>query len=90
MHKIFRTLVVVAFIGALILSMSLTGCTRHPNEEQCQAYQEQVKAANDAEDLLQQTKQEKADVQKQLEDKQQMLKDVQGEKDKVKNKLSEM
>jgi len=90
MHKVFRMFVVIASVVALILSISLTGCTRHPNEKQCQAYEEQVKATASAEEQLQQKKQEKTTVEQQLAEKKQKLEDVKSEKEKVKSKLGGM
>ncbi len=90
MHKSFKTLLVVASIVALVLSVFLTGCTRHPNEEQCQAYQEQVKATDAAEQALQDKKQEKAQVEQQLNEAKQKLEEVKSEKSTIQSKLGGM
>ncbi|HDP98834.1 MAG TPA: hypothetical protein ENN22_06590 [bacterium] len=90
MNKFFRTIVVITFIVALILSLAVTGCSRKPNEKQCQAYEEQLKAANSAEDMLQQKKQDKADLEKQLDSKQGVLEKVKSEKENIENKLGDV
>ena len=87
MPKILRTFIVLASVVCLILSV---GCTRHPNEKQLQSYDEQLKATNAAEELLQEKKQEKADLERELEKKQQQLEDAKSEKEKVKNRLDDM
>ena len=63
MHKLLKVFVLIAFVATLVLSFSMTGCSRHPNEKQCQAYEEQKEATAAAENLVQDKKQEKATVQ---------------------------
>ncbi|OQX87847.1 hypothetical protein B6D60_02985 [candidate division KSB1 bacterium 4484_87] len=90
MRKTIRTLLIVTSIFALLLSVFLTGCTRHPNEKQCQAYEEQVKATDAAEQALQDKKQEKATVEQQLNDAKQKLEEVKSEKSTIQSKLGGM
>jgi len=90
MHKLLRVFVLIAFVATLLLSVSMTGCSRHPNEKQCQAYEEQKEAAAAAEKLVQDTNQEKAMVQEKLTKKQAELASVKSEKEKVKSKIGEM
>ena len=89
MHKMLRNSILVVSVALFILSLAFTGCTRHPNDKQIAAYNEQVKATKAAEDLLQEKKQEKADLEKQLAEKQQELDNVKSEKAKVKERLGE-
>ncbi|NOZ60471.1 MAG: hypothetical protein GXO74_02210 [Calditrichaeota bacterium] len=90
MRKTMRTLLVVTFIFALMLSVFLTGCTRHPNEKQCAAYEEQVKATDAAEQALQNKKEDKTQVEQQLNDAKQKLEAVKSEKSTIQSKLGGM
>ncbi len=89
MTKMLRNSILIVSVVLFILSLAFVGCTRHPNDKQITAYNEQVKATNAAEDLLQEKKQEKADLEKQLAEKQQKLDNVKSEKEMIKQKLSE-
>ena len=90
MQKTLRTLVVLVSVSCLILSFTIAGCSRHPNEKQCQTYEEQLKATTSAEKLLQEKKQTLADAETKLAEKQQVLSDVKSEKDKVTQRLGDM
>ena len=63
MRKMLRTLIVFASIACLVLTFALSGCTKHPNEEQLNTLEETQKAALAAEDELAQKQQEKASSQ---------------------------
>ena len=89
MQKTLRTLVVLVSVSCLILSLTIAGCSRHPNEKQCQAYEEQLKAATSAEELLQEKKQTLADAETNLAEKKQALQDAKSEKDKVTQRLGD-
>ncbi len=90
MRKMMRTIIVLFSVACLILSISLTGCTKHPNEEQRQALEEQKKAALSAEEQLAEQQQVKADLERELAEKKQKLEDAKSEKEAVKNRLSGM
>lgn len=90
MHNMLKKLLVLASIVCLIAAFSLTGCTRHPNEEQLNTLEETKKAALGAEDQLAQKQQEKADLENELAEKKQKLEDTKKEKEAVKNRLSGM
>ncbi len=90
MQKLWRTLVVYLSVACLILSFTLAGCSRHPNEKQCQAYEEQLKAATAAEEQLQDKKQALADAKTKLASEKQKLENAKSEKEKVKQRLGDM
>jgi len=90
MKKFWRTLTVLISVACLILSFTIAGCTRHPNEQQCQAYEEQVKAATAAEDQLQEKKQVLADAEAKLAAQKQKLEDAKSENETVKQRLSDL
>jgi septal ring factor EnvC (AmiA/AmiB activator) len=88
MRKILRILITSASIVCLLASLFLSGCTRHPNEEQLNTLEETKKAALAAEDELAKKQQEKADLENELAEKKQKLEDTQQEKEAVKTRLS--
>ena len=90
MRKLSRTILVIVSVACLGLSLSIGGCTKHPNEQQLQALEEQRKAAIAGEEELANCQQEKADVGRELAEKKQKLEDAKGEKDLVTNRLSGM
>jgi len=90
MRKLSRTIIVIVSVACLILSLSIGGCTKHPNEQQLQALEEQRKAALAAEEQLSKTQQEKADLERELAEKKQKLEDAKNEKEAVKNRLGDM
>lgn len=90
MGKLSRTILVIVSVACLVLSLSIGGCTKHPNERQLQALEEQRKAAIAAEDELAKCQQEKADLDRELAEKKQKLEDAKSEKNLVTNRLSEM
>jgi len=90
MRKISRTIIVAVSVACLILSICLSGCTKHPNEKQLQALDEQRKAASAAEEQLNKCQQQKADLDRELAEKKQKLDDAKSEKQAVTNRLSGM
>lgn len=90
MRKLARTMLVIISVVSLVLSLSLGGCTKHPNEKQLQALEEQRKATLAAEEQLAKCQQGKADVQRELAEKKQKLEDAKSEKEVVANRLSGM
>jgi len=90
MRKLSRMILVIISVVGLILSLSLGGCTKHPNEKQLQALEEQKKAALAGEEQLTKCQQQKADIDRELAEKKQKLEDVKSEKEAVTNRLSDM
>jgi chromosome segregation ATPase len=90
MGKLSRTILVIVSVACLVLSHSIGGCTKHPNEDQLQALEEQRKAAIAAEEELAKCQQEKADLDRELAEKKQKLEDAKSEKDLVTKRLGEM
>ncbi len=90
MRKVSRMIVILFSVTCLILSLALSGCTRHPNEKQLQALEDQKKAALAAEEQLAKCEQQKGDVERELAEKKQKLEDAKSEKAAIKNKLGGM
>lgn len=90
MRKLTRMIVVIISVTCLILSLTMGGCTKHPNEKQLQALEEQRKAALAAEDQLAKCQQQKADLGRELSEKKQKLDQAKSEKEAIKSKLSGM
>ncbi len=90
MQKLSRMILVIISVVGLIFSLSLGGCTKHPNEKQLQALEEQRKATLGAEEQLAKCQQQKADLDRELAEKKQKLEDVKSEKETVTNRLSDM
>lgn len=90
MGKLSRTILVIVSVACLVLSLSIGGCTKHPNEQQLQALEEQRKAAIAAEEELAKCQQEKADLDRELAEKKQKLEDAKSEKELVTSRLGEM
>jgi len=87
MRKMLKTLIVFASIACLVATFMLSGCTKHPNEEQLNTLEETKKAALAAEDELAQKQQEKADLENELTEKKQKLEEAKSEKEAVKSRL---
>ena len=88
MRNMLKMLVVSLSVICLLATFFLTGCTKHPNEEQLNTLEETKKAALAAEDQLAQKQQEKADLENELAEKKQKLEDAKQEKETVKNRLN--
>lgn len=87
MRKTLRTLVVLASIACLLGSFLLSGCTKHPNEEQLNTLEETQKAALAAEENLAAKQQEKSDCESKLAAKKQKLEQTMSEKENIQSKL---
>ncbi len=77
-------------VATLSFSLGMVACTKHPNEKQLQALEEQKKAALAAEELLAQKRKERDDLQRQVEQKKADLAKAQQEKSTVSARLSQM
>ena len=87
-QSIRKTLSWVTMV-AVVASMSMIGCSKHPNEKQLQALEETKQAALAAESQLEQKRQEKADLERQLAEKKAQLEKAQAEKAKIAQKLGQ-
>jgi len=90
MRKLSKAILVIVSVSCLILSLSIGGCTKHPNDQQLQALEEQRKAALAAEEQLVKCQQQQADLERELAEKKQKLEDANSEKEAVQNRLSGM
>jgi Na+-translocating ferredoxin:NAD+ oxidoreductase RnfG subunit len=90
MRKLSRAIILLIVVACLALSLALSGCTKHANEKQLQALDEQQKAALAAEDQLTKCNQQKADVDRELAEKKQKLESAKSEKEMIEKKLSGM
>lgn len=77
-------------VTTLSFSLGMVACTKHPNEKQLQALEEQKKATLAAEELLAQKRKERDDLQRQVEQKKADLAKAQQEKSTVSARLSQM
>jgi septal ring factor EnvC (AmiA/AmiB activator) len=89
MRKAFRAIVVMTAILGLLGTFLLSGCTKHPNEEQMNTLEETKKAALSAEDELAKKQQEKADLENELAEKKEQLDKAKEEKAAVKSRLGD-
>ena len=87
MRTAIRMVLVLTAIALLFTVM--TGCSKHPNEEQLSALEETNQAALAAESQLQTLQAEKANLEKQLAETKQQLDDCEAEKDLVSRRLGE-
>jgi molecular chaperone GrpE (heat shock protein) len=87
MRKAIRGVLVLTAV-ALLFSV-MTGCSKHPNEEQLSALEETNQAALSAERQLESLQAEKANVEKQLAEKKQQLDECEAEKELVSRRLAE-
>ncbi len=85
-RKMLSWVAVVVFSA----SISMIGCTKHPNEKQLQALEETKQAALSAEAQLEQKRQEKASLEAQLAEKKKQLEKAQAEKAAIAQKLGNM
>lgn len=87
MRTAIRMVLVLTAIALLFTVM--TGCSKHPNEEQLSALEETNQAALAAESQLQTLQAEKDNLEKQLAETKQQLDDCEAEKDLVSRRLGE-
>jgi septal ring factor EnvC (AmiA/AmiB activator) len=78
-----RALAVGAVLGLLIMN----GCTKRPSEQELQKLEEARMAAESAESKLADLKNERAQLEKSLEDKQTELRQHEAERDDLKQKM---
>jgi len=85
--KLGSLILIVVFIVGAIFS---TGCTRYANTDQLSALDTQKAAAESAERAAVDCEGEQAALQKELDAKNAELSDVKAEKEKVRQRLSQM
>ncbi len=86
MRKASRSLIML-ITGLIVVGLYFSGCTKHPNQEQLNALEEQKKAALSAEDQLDKLRREKADLENQLAKKKAELEKSKKEKEAVQQRL---
>lgn len=86
MRKAIRGVLVLTAV-ALLFSV-MTGCSKHPNEEQLSALEETNQAALSAERQLETLQAEKANLEQQLAEKKQQLEECETEKRLVSQRLA--
>lgn len=89
MRKTLRAIAVFAAIICFVGTLLISGCTKHPNEEQMNTLEETKKAALSAEDELAKKQQEKADLENELAEKNAQLEKAKEEKAAIKSQLGD-
>ncbi len=89
MPKLLKSAGTLLILSSVVLSLSVVGCTKRPNAEQVRALEEQRKAAVAAEDRVAELESEKANLQKELEQKKAELNKAKQVKDRVQKRLSQ-
>ena len=82
--KTMRWVVLLSFSA----SLTILGCSRHPNEQELQALAQAQQAANSAEQALRDCNNEKANLENQLSQKKSELQKAEDEKQAVSARLA--
>jgi septal ring factor EnvC (AmiA/AmiB activator) len=90
MRKTMMVIAVLSAVVMLLFSFMMTGCSKHPNEEQLRQLEETKQAAMASEESQAACASEKAELEKQLAESKQKLENMKQEKESVSNRLSEM
>ncbi len=90
MRKALRTVVLFAAIALLLSLFALSGCTKHPSDEELQVLEETKAAALAAEEAQADCESEKSELENQLAGKKQKLEDMEKEKEAVSERLEQM
>ncbi len=90
MTKFLRAISVIAVIALFVLSLTMTGCSRHPNEEQLQVLEDTKAAALEAEQKLSDCQENHSELESKLAATQQELEEVKEEKELVVQRLEAM
>jgi len=90
MRKSIRVIAVLSAVVMLMVAFVITGCSRHPNEEQLRQLEETKQAALAGEESQAACANEKAELEKQLAGSEQKLENMKQEKESVSNRLSAM
>ncbi|MBN2089167.1 hypothetical protein JW964_06125 [candidate division KSB1 bacterium] len=86
MRKASKYVALLLVTGIFFMGL-MTGCTKHPNQEQLAKLEEQKKAALAAEEQLGKLQREKADLENQLSKKKMVLEEAKKEKALVQQRL---
>jgi septal ring factor EnvC (AmiA/AmiB activator) len=84
--KVVRRFGLFFVIGSFLAMASLTGCTKKPNKEELTKVDEAKTAAESAEKKLSELRQERAQLETTLQQKQTDLRQSESERDDVKKK----
>ncbi|MFQ5632269.1 MAG: hypothetical protein ACE5I1_26160, partial [bacterium] len=87
MTKTFKTALNWLLIVSFAASLTVLGCSRHPNEQELQALAQAQQAANSAEQALRDCNNEKSNLESQLSQKKRELQQAQEEKATVQSRL---
>jgi len=90
MRKSIRVIAILSAVVMLMVTFVITGCSRHPNEEQLRQLEETKQAALAGEESQAACANEKAELEKQLAESKQKLEKMEQEKESVSNRLSAM
>jgi septal ring factor EnvC (AmiA/AmiB activator) len=89
MTKVRRVVSVLLATLFAVSLLTMTGCTKHPSDEQLQALEEQKQAALAAEKTLEDKRSEKNRLESELNRKKKELQDAKNELAAVKQRLGE-
>ena len=90
MRKSIKVIAVLSVVVMLLFAFMMSGCSRHPNEEQLRQLEETKQAAMSAEESQSDCAEEKAELEKQMAESKQELENMKQEKESVSNRLSAM
>lgn len=90
MSKAIRAIGAGMLVALFLFSLTITGCSKHPNEEQLQLLEETKTAALAAEQKLADCESNKAELTAKVAEKKQELADVKQEKIDVSKRLAAM
>lgn len=90
MRKNIRVIAALSVVVMLLFAFMMTGCSRHPNEEQLRQLEETQQAVLASEESQAACANEKAELEKQLAESKQKLENMKQEKESVSNRLSAM
>lgn len=88
MTKSFKSVLNWLLVFGFVVSLTVIGCSKHPNEQQLQALTQAQQAANSAEQALRDCNNEKASLESQLSQKKRELQQAEQEKEAVSNRLA--
>lgn len=89
MRKFYSSISLILIALFVLSTFSFMGCTKHPNEKQLAALEEQKNAALAAEQTLEERRREKSRLESELNQKRQELQAAKDELELVKQRLAE-
>ncbi len=90
MTKVLRAISVFSVIALFVLTLSMTGCSKHPNEEQLKVLEDTKAAALEAEQKLSDCQANQTELESKVSATEQTLQEVQEEKRVVMERLEAM